>query len=108
MADADQGKGFASLLHKFGAVQAVFLFVGFVIFLASLPNGVKVNNRTLMIGVCVMALGIVGHYWSKPRDSDFFDGQTLHRGGFRWCPIFLGVLFLSASCIAAYLAYISN
>lgn len=108
MARDDHGSGFAALLHKFGPVQAVFLFIGFVIFVAGVPSGVKLDNRTLMIGTCVMALGIVGHYWSHPRYADLWTGEKHIRGGLKWGRLFIGVMFLPLAAASAYFAYASN
>ena len=68
------------------------------------PNGLKLQNRTLMLGVALVAAGIAGHYWPEITFGPVYaDDKT--SGGVRWGNVFLEVVFSAVCVFACRLAY---
>jgi hypothetical protein len=108
MADESRPGVFASLLQDFSPVPRVFLFFGFVVFLMGVPSGFTFQNRTLMIGVALLAAGIAGHYWPEIRTLEIWvDGERGH-SEIRWGNLFLATSFsilCAAACRFAYFGH---
>ena len=107
MADDNKTGIFAALLAGFGHVQRVFLFLGFVVFLMGVPNGFKLQSRTLMIGIALFAGGIAGHYWPETTFGPVYtDDKT--SGGIRWGNVFLALVFSAIFVLACRLAFLGQ
>jgi hypothetical protein len=75
--------------------------------LAGVPNGFKLQNRTLMIGVALLAAGIALYCWTETTfGPDYADDKTT--GGFRWGNVFLALVFSAVCILASRFAYLGR
>ena len=70
---------FAKLFEGFGGVQKLFLFAGLTVALAGVRSGFTFQNRTLFVGIALLATGFAGHYLPDVRSHELYTGDSSTR-----------------------------